>query len=349
MYLGFRCFATDVLMHFCYDKSLKATRAPDFEAEIVLALNAMIPILSICKYSSVFVFLVHHFPAWLAKNVGSPVLAAVFRLREVRPVSFSKYAIDAPHVMSVALIIFRQLLSTQIDAILRDPSELPLASHPIIYHALLSTEANKGRPLPSRQSLLDEAGILLGAGADTTGVALTTITHHVLHNPGTHKRLRAELREAWPVLENVPRYEVLEKLPYLVRRVRSPSWFDGGEWEPNLTDGTYTSVIHPCGIDCHYQGGPPHVSERDRPPACRASRRRRHIGFIHSRWGELVFHLYTTLPPHRRHATVLRDLYFICADSRRPVLCICASVTRYVRTPRRVPPRKVVRVRRQSV
>ena len=104
MYLGFRCFATDVLMHFCYDKSLEATRAPDFEAEIVLALDNMIPILSFCKYSSIFVFLVHHFPAWLAKNVGSPVLAAVFRLREVRPFPFSKYHVDVRTSMSAALI-----------------------------------------------------------------------------------------------------------------------------------------------------------------------------------------------------------------------------------------------------
>ncbi|KAH8998100.1 putative P450 monooxygenase [Lactarius akahatsu] len=194
IYLGFRCFATDVLMHFCYDKSLEATRAPDFEAEIVLALDGMIPVLSLCKYSSVLAFLVHRFPAWLAKNAGSPVLAALFRLRK--------------------------LLTAQIDAILRNPSELELAAHPTIYHALLSPEANKGRPLPSRKSLMDEAGILLGAGADTTGVALTTITHHVLHNPATLERLKAELRAAWPVLEDVPRYEMLEKLPYLTAVIK---------------------------------------------------------------------------------------------------------------------------------
>ncbi|KAF8271865.1 putative P450 monooxygenase [Lactarius quietus] len=194
LYLGFRCFSTDVLMHFCYDKSLEATREPDFEAEIVLALDNTVPVLSLCKYSSVFVFLVHHLPVWLAKNVGSSVLAATFRVRE--------------------------LLAAQIDAILRDPSELTLATHPIIYHALLSPEANKGRPLPSRQSLLNEACILLGAGADTTGVALTITTHHLLHNPAVLQRLRAELRAAWPALENVPRYETLEKLPYLTAVIK---------------------------------------------------------------------------------------------------------------------------------
>ncbi|KAH9057967.1 cytochrome P450 [Lactarius deliciosus] len=179
IYLGFRCFATDVLMHVYYDKSLEAIRVPDFEAEIVLALNGMIPVLSLCKYSSVLAFL----------NTGSPVLAALFRLRE--------------------------LLTAQIDAILRNPSELELAAHPIIYHALLSPEANKGRPPPSCKSLKDEAGmILLGAGADTAGVALTTVTHHVLHNPATLERLRAALRAAWPVLGDVPRYEMLKNGRY---------------------------------------------------------------------------------------------------------------------------------------
>jgi hypothetical protein len=41
--------------------------------------------------------------------------------------------------------------------------------------------------------------------------------YHVLHNPQVQQRLEAELREAWPILEEIPRFEVLEKLPYLVR------------------------------------------------------------------------------------------------------------------------------------
>jgi hypothetical protein len=64
---------------------------------------------------------------------------------------------------------------------------------------------------------LDEAGILLGTGADSTAVALMVAAHFVLQNPQIRQRLEAELREAWPVLEEIPRYEVLEKLPYLVR------------------------------------------------------------------------------------------------------------------------------------
>jgi cytochrome P450 len=116
----------------------------------------------------------------------------------------------------VTFVPHTQLLTAQVDAVLRDPSELAHTPHPIIYHALLSPTANKGRPLPSRQSLLDEAGILLGAGADSTGVTLMVTAYHILQDPQVRQRLEAEVREAWPVLDEVPRYEVLEKLPYLV-------------------------------------------------------------------------------------------------------------------------------------
>lgn len=189
LYLGFRCFATDVLTLFCYNKSLEATKAPDFHADLVVALEGMLPVLSICKYSSLLVTLIHYFPGWLAKNSGSPVLTALFRMRE--------------------------LLTAQVDAVLRDPGELAHTPHPIIYHALLSPTANKGRPLPSRQSLLDEAAILLGAGSDSTGVTLMVTAYHLLQNPLARQRLDAELRDAWPVLDEVPPYEILEKLPYL--------------------------------------------------------------------------------------------------------------------------------------
>ena len=103
----------------------------------------------------------------------------------------------------------------QIDEILRNPSSLENTPHKIIYHSLLDPVANKGRALPSRLSLRQEAAALLNAGSDSTSISATTITYHVLHNPEVQKRLVKELRAAWPVLEEEPRYEVIEKLPYL--------------------------------------------------------------------------------------------------------------------------------------
>lgn len=103
----------------------------------------------------------------------------------------------------------------QIDEVLRNKGSLENTPHKLIYHSLLDPDANKGRALPSRLSLKQEAGAVINAGSDSTSISATTITYHVLHNPEVQQRLIKELRVAWPVLEEVPRYEVLEKLPYL--------------------------------------------------------------------------------------------------------------------------------------
>ena len=58
--------------------------------------------------------------------------------------------------------------------------------------------------------------LLVFAGSDTGGNVLSSGLIRILDNPGVHRRLKQELQEAWPSLENKPRYEDLEKLPYLV-------------------------------------------------------------------------------------------------------------------------------------
>ena len=43
-----------------------------------------------------------------------------------------------------------------------------------------------------------------------------TGVHYILSNPEVKQRLVDEMRTAWPVLDQAPSYEVIEKLPYLV-------------------------------------------------------------------------------------------------------------------------------------
>ncbi len=43
-----------------------------------------------------------------------------------------------------------------------------------------------------------------------------TGTYHLLHNPDMGGRLFGELLTIWPNLSQPPRYEALERLPYLV-------------------------------------------------------------------------------------------------------------------------------------
>ncbi|KAH9002867.1 putative P450 monooxygenase [Lactarius deliciosus] len=186
--LGFHCFAVDVIMNLCYAKNWDATKVPDFRSDIVLASQAVLPIFTMNKYSGPLLKMMRYIPMRFGKKYGTPVTKALFFLRET--------------------------LMHQIYGVLRNPSSLESASHKTIYYSLLGRDA-KGRRSLSKVNLWHEAGALLGGGSDTIATASTTISYYVLHNPEVQQRLVNELRTAWPVLEEVPRYEVLEKLPYL--------------------------------------------------------------------------------------------------------------------------------------
>ena len=108
-----------------------------------------------------------------------------------------------------------QALEAQVNSVLQNPKLLDDAPHRVIYSELLDSEANKGRPPPTASQLSHEARVLFTAGSHTVGTTLMTGVYHILRNPEVQERLVDEVRTTWPVLDQAPSYEVLEKLPYL--------------------------------------------------------------------------------------------------------------------------------------
>jgi cytochrome P450 len=98
----------------------------------------------------------------------------------------------------------------------RNPSLLRDAPYPIIYHHLLDPEEHKGQGVPSPSSLYEEAQALLYGGTDTVANALMIGVFHILEKPAILRKLKEELLAAWPKIDDIPKYEELEKLPYLV-------------------------------------------------------------------------------------------------------------------------------------
>lgn len=85
---------------------------------------------------------------------------------------------------------------------------------PTIFTSLLPTT---GIPDELTKTVVgDEAYTVLTAAADTTGNAMTTMTHYVLSDSKIYERLHVELKTAFPSNEAVLDYATLEKLPYLV-------------------------------------------------------------------------------------------------------------------------------------
>ena len=107
-----------------------------------------------------------------------------------------------------------QMIKMQVKEVLQHPETLRDAPHPIIYHELLKEV--HGRKIPTESSLRDEAVLLVAAGTETVSNAAIVGTMHIIANRNIYTRLQTELREAWPNLEERPRYEALERLVYLV-------------------------------------------------------------------------------------------------------------------------------------
>ena len=77
----------------------------------------------------------------------------------------------------------------------------------------------KNSNLPPREKsesrLKDEAGMMVGAGGETTAQTLARTFYHLLENPKVLKKLRGELKQALPDGQEMPSLATLQHLPYL--------------------------------------------------------------------------------------------------------------------------------------
>lgn len=97
-------------------------------------------------------------------------------------------------------------------------SVLKASSHPTVFQELIA--GSLPAPEKGTRRLQDEAQLVVAAGVTTTGWALTTATFHLLNNPPTLAKLRAELTAALPDASAPLSWTELEKLPYLTGCVR---------------------------------------------------------------------------------------------------------------------------------
>ncbi|KAL6246705.1 hypothetical protein RBB50_006012 [Rhinocladiella similis] len=194
LYYAFRCMSIDVITYLCFGNSVDAVNAPDHVAPIILALDASLPVFPAFKHSSMYKNMIINCPPSISKVV-SPQTAG--------------------------LVDLQQVLKKQIDNVTSDPDNLKKLPHSTtIYHELLKPELNPGGQVPSAGSLYEESQALMFGGADTTGTTLMHGSFYVMTKADVRKKLVAELREAWPELDQPPSLAVLERLPYLTAVIK---------------------------------------------------------------------------------------------------------------------------------
>jgi hypothetical protein len=84
---------------------------------------------------------------------------------------------------------------------------------PTIFASLLQSDLDVLDREPQR--LADEAQAVVGAATETTSWALSVMTYHLLSQPATLARLTQELKEIVEDPRQLPKFSVLETLPYL--------------------------------------------------------------------------------------------------------------------------------------
>lgn len=87
-------------------------------------------------------------------------------------------------------------------------------SHPPVFYDLLFNSS-----LPSHEKTIDrmaaEGTLLIIAGSESVGSALTSLHFHLLEHPDKYNILQEELKKAIPDESRIPRWSKLKELPYL--------------------------------------------------------------------------------------------------------------------------------------
>jgi len=118
----------DTITSFCFAKSVDALGAPDFKAPIVEAMEAARPGFPVFKHFSFVRKTVLGKPPWL-NVILNPAMAGLIQLQ--------------------------QPLGAQVNEVAANPTSLENSPHRIMYHDLLSAEADKGASVPSAKSLYE--------------------------------------------------------------------------------------------------------------------------------------------------------------------------------------------------
>jgi hypothetical protein len=180
----------DVITYLCYGQSVDAINAPGFQAPIIEAMDASLPVFVRFKHSEMYKNMIIKCPPKISRII-SPATRGLVDLGE--------------------------MIRSQISELTEHPEKLEHLPHNMtIYHQLMNKEAYRTNTVPCAGSLYEEAQALMYGGGDTTGNTLMVGAFHLLKNPNAYAQLKAELRSVWPKVEDAPpALRVLEALPYL--------------------------------------------------------------------------------------------------------------------------------------
>ncbi|KAI0377618.1 cytochrome P450 [Hypomontagnella monticulosa] len=147
---------------------------------------------------------------------------------------------------------FRDTLESKIGALMREDrkEDFENSATRTLFHEMLDSKLS---PEDLRlQRLVDEAMLMIGAGIESSKQALTTACYYVLADPEIEARLRVELEMGIPDKGQIPHFQELENIEYLVAVANEALRLSMGavqrlpriRRDSNLTYGAWTIPAH---------------------------------------------------------------------------------------------------------
>ena len=188
---AFRSLATDVVTEFCFHESSNLLDQEDFAAAFQKTVRDFPEIGLWHRHFGLILDILELMPRWLTKIINPT---------------------------GIDVLDFFDNIGVQTKAIVADyhnETKVKKYSKPNVIHQMLDAEELSSKD-KSTERLALEVRTFVGAGTETSGNALSSITFYLLENPEKAKKLKKEIQDAQKN-SNVPlRYHDLQQLPYLV-------------------------------------------------------------------------------------------------------------------------------------
>ncbi|KXJ88751.1 trichodiene oxygenase [Microdochium bolleyi] len=193
---AYSCFTSDVISGYSFGQSFGFLDRQGPKGEPVWEPNYHKPVYSLLQT----VFLFRYFPFLKHTSLAAVYLTSI--LPEDMGLFIKTLMVDIPSYV-------RQT-QADLDSGVLDPNN---NDKPTVFASLLNSDLPEELKTVTRLS--DEAAAVLNAGTETTSWTVAIITYYLLAQPATLARLTAELQTVVSDPLNLPRWAVLEKLPFL--------------------------------------------------------------------------------------------------------------------------------------
>lgn len=196
--MGYKCMTADVIMEYCFKKSLGFLDVENFQAPLILALDDFFKDLP---------------KSWYFPNFQAFMFRAVGMLPEKMVTRFVPVMAGTQWIKKQCGDRVRELLEAQ------EAGTAEKGSNRSMLENAISVRPQTGEMRITEEDLAADAYLFFAAGTDTTANTLAFGTWYLLNNNEAREKLKKELKDfiSNPRSDKLKTWQELEKLPYLVR------------------------------------------------------------------------------------------------------------------------------------